>query len=439
LLAEGELLARELPPGAAISRLCARLGWTAYAAARELGDSRAGNLLKAIAAARTFSAEGLDFDGVVAELERLTSAGYIEEMSARPGRRGAVRLMTVHGAKGLEASVVFLADPRRENDPPVRFFIDRRGSRPFGHWRVIRKSDEGFGVVEYAEPPGWEEMESAEAEFEKAEKVRLLYVAATRAKEMLVVSVWKQGKSDNAQGPWSTLAPHLVEDLAESGAVPEAPAPPPLAGLGAELAAFRAEAGRRRAASSTPTTEVAAVTDIAHAGVKPAWESTGRGMSWGRVLHAVLEAAMRAPDADLARIAANLLAEEERPPGELAEVLRIVEGVRASDLWERALRAKRRLVEVPFAIPEAAGSALVGVVDLVFEEDGGWVLVDYKSDAVTDANRAGLLDFYFPQIGHYRRSWEKLTGSPTRAALFFIATGETVWMPEGPTGTSRPS
>ena len=102
------------------------IGWTAYAGARGLGDSRAGNLLKAIAAARTFSMEGLDFGSVVAELERLTNAGYIEEMSARPGRRGAVRLMTVTGER-LEAPVVFLADPRRENDPPVRFSIDRRG------------------------------------------------------------------------------------------------------------------------------------------------------------------------------------------------------------------------------------------------------------------------------------------------------------------------
>src|SRR5206468_7550847 len=56
LLREGESLAEDLPPGAAIARLCARLGWTAYAGARELGDSRAGNLLKAIAAARTFAA-----------------------------------------------------------------------------------------------------------------------------------------------------------------------------------------------------------------------------------------------------------------------------------------------------------------------------------------------------------------------------------------------
>ena len=221
LLREGEALAAALPPAAAIAQLCGRLGWTAYGAARELGDSRAGNLLKAIAAARTFSTEGLDFAAVVAELDRLTGEGYIEEMSARPGRRGAVRLMTVHGAKGLEAPVVFLADPRRERDRPTRFWIDRSSPRARGHWRVIRETD-AFGVVEIAQPRGWDRMCEIEEAFEAAEKSRLLYVAATRAREMLVVSIWKQGKSENAQGPWSPLAPYLTEDLREPGPPAEA-------------------------------------------------------------------------------------------------------------------------------------------------------------------------------------------------------------------------
>jgi ATP-dependent helicase/nuclease subunit A len=434
LLTEGEALARDLPPGAAIARLCGRLGWTAYAGARELGDSRAGNLLKAIAAARTFSTEGLDFGSVVAELDRLTNAGYIEEMSARPGRRGAVRLMTVHGAKGLEASVVFLADPRRENDPPVRFSIDRRGPQPLGHWRVVRKSDEGFGVMEYAEPRGWEAMEESEDAFENAEKIRLLYVAATRAKAMLVVSVWKQGKSDNAQGAWSPLAPYLNADFPEAPAPPAADAVPAPGSVAADLAAFRAEAGRRRAAAAEPSYGVVAVTGVAHAGEKPAWESTGRGMSWGRVLHGALEAAMRDPKIDLALHAANLLAAEDRAPGDLADVLEVVEGVRASPLWKRALASKSRFAEVPFALPvdpaeigrpaDSPRTVLQGAIDLVFEEQDGWVLVDYKSDKVTPANRASLEAYYRPQIELYRSYWEKLTGRPTRAGLFFLSSGE---------------
>jgi ATP-dependent helicase/nuclease subunit A len=440
LLREGEALAGDLPPGAAIARLCGRLGWTAYAAARELGDSRAGNLLKAIAAARTFSTEGLDFGGVVAELDRLTGEGYIEEMSAQPGRAGAVRLMTVHGAKGLEAPVVFLADPRREHDRPVQFWIDRTGEHAKGHWRVIRETD-NFGVVDIAEPRGWEAMEKIEKAFDDAERTRLLYVAATRAREMLVVSVWKQGRSERAQGPWGAFAPFLTEDLTEAAAPPRGARPAPMKDLASELDAFRVERLRRAASDAVPTFRVVAVTDVAHAaGRKPAWESTGRGMSWGRVLHGALEAAMRHPNLELRLHAANLLAEEERPEGEVEEVVRLVESVRGSPLWTRALAAKRCLVEVPFALnvpsPELGiaealpESLLQGAVDLAFEEEDGWVLVDYKSDTVA-SNRDELVRFYAPQVTLYRRYWERLTGRPARAALFFVATGETVWVERG--------
>jgi ATP-dependent helicase/nuclease subunit A len=186
------------------------------------------------------------------------------------------------------------------------------------------------------------------------------------------------------------------------------------------------------------TYRVVSVTDVAHAGPeKPAWESTGRGLSWGRVLHAVLDVAMRDEGLDLSAVAANLLAEEERPAAELSEVLRVVAAVRSSELWARARRAKRRLVEVPFTLrvtPEEIGltdgpsdSLLQGAIDLVFEEDDGWTLVDYKSDTVGE-NLPALIAFYTPQIELYRRYWERLTGRPTRAGLFFIATGEPVWL-----------
>ncbi|HEY1434937.1 MAG TPA: UvrD-helicase domain-containing protein [Thermoanaerobaculia bacterium] len=437
LLSEGEHFAATLPPGAAIARLCGRLGWTAYSASRELADSRAGNLLKAIAAARTFSADGLDFAAVVAELDRLATEGYIEEMGARPGRPGAVRLMTLHGAKGLEAPVVFLADPRRESNRPTRFWIDRSGARAEGHWRVIRETD-GFGVVDIAEPRGWTGMAQIERAFDDAERKRLLYVAATRARDMLVVSVWKQGRSENAQGPWAPLDPFLKAELPEAPAPPSDRPAPRMSGLPAELEAFAARRRERRAASGAATYAVVPVTDVAHAGQpRPGWERTGRGMSWGRVMHGVLEALMRDPKLDIAASAANLLAEEERSAGELDEVLRVVEGVRGSELWTRALAARRRLVEVPFALEvprselgrsEGPDSVLLqGAIDLVFEDEAGWVLVDYKSDTVGD-DLDGLVAFYTPQVSVYRRYWERLTGQPTRAGLFFIQDGREVWL-----------
>ena len=72
---------------------------------------------------------------------------------------------------------------------------------------------------------------------------------------------------------------------------------------------------------------------------------------------------------------------------------------------------------------------LSGAIDLVFEEADGWMLVDYKSDTVA-GNLDALVDFYTPQIEHYRRVWSDLTGRPTRAGLFFIDGGREVWLPE---------
>jgi len=426
-----------LPPAAAIARLCGRLGLTALAAAEELGESRAGNLLKALAAARKFSGEGCDFPGVVRELARMRDEDLIEQMSIEPGRAGVVRLMTLHGAKGLEARVVFLAEPAADNFPPRNFWVDREGETPVGYFRIVQRLGKR-GEQDLAVPPGWDAMCEAEESFERAEHVRLLYVGATRAEEMLVVSI-KRMASGRAAGPWAPLDRHLPAMLALPGP-PAAAAPPPLPGLSAAPDAARTERERRRASAARPTYGVVAVTDVAHTGEKPAWESTGRGMSWGRVLHGALEAAMRDPKLDLALHAANLLAAEERPAADLADVLRVVEGVRASPLWKRALASKRRFAEVPFALPvepmelglaAAPGpTVLQGTIDLVFEEAGGWVLVDYKSDTVTPANRSTLETFYAPQIGHYRRYWESLTGQPTKAGLFFLATGELAMLPD---------
>ncbi len=428
-----------LPPAAAIARICGRLGLGALAAAEELGESRAGNLLKSLAAARKFSAEGLDFPGVVEELARMRDEDLIEQMSVEPGRPGVVRLMTLHGAKGLEARVVFLAEPARDSFPARNFWIEREEDPPLGHFRVVQKLGQ-HGEQDLAVPLGWDAMREKEKEFDRAENVRLLYVGATRAEELLVVSI-KRTAAGKAAGPWAPLDRFLPANLVLPAPPPPRESPPtPSFGETLEDAARRRSERAERA--SRPGYAVVAVTDFAHAaGEKPPWESTGRGLSWGRVLHGALEAAMRDPNIDLRLHAANLLAAEERPPGEVDEVLRLAEAARRSPLWKRALAAKRRLVEVPFALPvdrREAGlpegpepTVLQGVIDLVFEEDDGWVLIDYKSDTVTPANRAALEAFYAPQIAHYRRYWERLTGRPTRAGLLFVATGELAMLPDG--------
>jgi len=433
LLMEGAKLVDALPPAAAIARLCDRLGITALAGAEELGESRTGNLLKALAAARKFSGEGRDFPAVVAELTRMRDEDLIEQMSVDPGRPRIVRLMSLHGAKGLEAPVVFLADPSWDGRFPRDYWIDRDIDPPAGHFRIIQKVGQR-GEIDLGLPRQWAEMGRIEDEFEDAERIRLLYVGSTRAQDLLVVSI-KRTAAGKASGPWAALAPLLPSELPRPAGVGASPGAPAFA-LPEDLAASRARRAARKDFSARHSYAVSTVTHVAHTGPRPTWERTGRGMSWGRVLHRLLEGLMRDGKLDVDAYAANLLAEEERSPSDLEELVRTVEAVRGSDLWKRAAAAPRRLVEVPFAlmVPRedlglAEGPAetlLQGAIDLVFEENGAWSLVDYKSDTVGGKLKE-LVAFYTPQIAIYRRYWERLTGAPTRAGLFFADGGREVW------------
>ncbi|HLN57290.1 MAG TPA: PD-(D/E)XK nuclease family protein, partial [Thermoanaerobaculia bacterium] len=194
----------------------------------------------------------------------------------------------------------------------------------------------------------------------------------------------------------------------------------------------------RRSQCAAAGYAMASVTTVAHAEEdRPFREHTAKGMSWGSAVHRLLEALMRDASLELRAYAANVLAEEERPAEDVDELVQLVEAVRASPLWNRALAARIRMVEVPFAlmVPSAelgasAGPAetlLTGALDLVFEEEDGWRIVDYKSDTIAE-NLDDLVAFYKPQIAHYRRYWQQLTGRPTKAGLFFVSTGQEVWL-----------
>ncbi|MEP6769359.1 MAG: UvrD-helicase domain-containing protein [Acidobacteriota bacterium] len=440
LLREGAELADSLPPAAALSKFLERLGSVALAAGGSLGDARAGNLLKALAAARELSRDRQDYPEIVRRLRELTEVGRVEEMVTRPGRADVVRLMTLHGAKGLEARIVFLADPYDPKREEPRAWIDRSTDPARAHI-LVQRTTGAFSRDEIARPLDWGEKKATEREFLEREAERLLYVAATRAREALVVSLNRK-KNGDIGGVWSGLHSFLTCDLPEAAGAPvtgdEAADPRETA---AALKEFRVGREGRASFSARPTYSAVSVTALAHAASDPAARpfaaATGKGMSWGSALHRLLEAVMRDPSLDLRSYAVNVLAEEERPPEDLEEALAAVEGVRRSPLWSRALASRRCLVEVPFAlsVPSSdvgvtdgpAETLLTGAIDLVFEEEEGWVLIDYKSDTVA-GNRDALVRFYEPQIAHYRRRWRDLTGRPTRAGLFFIQTGETAWI-----------
>src|SRR5262249_1290183 len=151
------------------------------------------------------------------------------------------------------------------------------------------------------------------------------------------------------------------------------------------------------------------------------------GTEWGSVIHVLLEAAMSAPGADLAALAAAALEEHELDPGRAGEALGSVRAVMESELWQRAQNATTPLTEVPmqFRGPLATGpgpkTMVRGVIDLAFSEAGGWVIADYKTDDRNVEELDELVKHYAPQVKAYALAWSALTGEPVQeAGLFFV-------------------
>jgi len=69
------------------------------------------------------------------------------------------------------------------------------------------------------------------------------------------------------------------------------------------------------------------------------------------------------------------------------------------------------------------------VVDLAYRVDGGWELVDYKTDVV-EGDLAPWVEHYAPQVRLYARHWAAITGEPVlRSGLFFTRPNHLVWLP----------
>jgi ATP-dependent helicase/nuclease subunit A len=432
--------ARVLPPGAAVERVLETTGLLARAAAASPAGAEAGNLLRAVDRVRQATEDGSGLADAARALEEDADRGEVEAVPLEPGRGDVVRLMNLHRAKGLEAPVVFLANPLAGVEPRVDVRIVRDGARALGYL-PLRASKGARSVETLGEPPGWPAHEAAELCYLRAEEKRLLYVAATRAREVLVIGRFA-GTQRRRSRPWEPFEAHLagVPELV----VPAAAAPAPARAVDARPESRAADAAARaasHAAACQPSWRAEAVTDATrhHPGAAASPDDAGaadRGRDWGTLVHALLEHAMRGPRRDresLERLAVWLVSHKDRTElrGVVPQALDTVERVMASPVWKRALAAEERLVEVPFAVcREESGTAVVtqGVIDLVYRTAEGWELLDYKTDDPAGRLEA-LVEVYRPQVGAYAGHWTALTGEkPVRVGIFFVRSGNVVWV-----------
>jgi len=82
----------------------------------------------------------------------------------------------------------------------------------------------------------------------------------------------------------------------------------------------------------------------------------------------------------------------------------------------------------PSSAQDEDGTVLEGIIDLMYRDhDGTVVIVDYKTDAVPAAAPGARVEFYRPQVLAYRRAVQAATGSATRAVLLFLNPGGLSW------------
>jgi len=495
---------------------------------------RAGRFARAVDLIEAGAASGASWPEITAHLHDLVHGEEeADGLTLDTGSEEAVQVMNVHQAKGLEAPVVFLADPAGDARGEATTHVLRpegsgeRAARGASSPQGVTNGDVGETVSRSDEDPedpsdylvapvteegtyhttithaplGWDtareptfaEIESAH---ERAEAHRLLYVAATRAKNLLVVSrPSKKDGSPAVKDPWGDLAEKIGEEVPVLDPPPvEADEPAPFSAPDSDRLDERNQSIARQ---SRPSFREESVSNLVHDASEESpppedvgdeeadpFHPVGYGKFFGTVVHNALEQwarRSRAAGSPAEIPAAEDLAvrlERAREEGAVrnetsaeprssslsdevlsAEAQSTIERFAKGPLAETVRDADVVYTEYPFALrtgatdrpadtsdgenekPEPAPAdadgtetapetVLRGTIDLVYQDDDGWHIVDHKTDRIRDVGTLSALPFQHPyrqQVRRYARFWHLLTGEPVAtASLRFTDSGTRV-------------
>ncbi len=381
----------------------------------------------------------------VSWLERQSERMIVDHEGAGIDDEEAVRIMTIHAAKGLEFPIVILgglsAAPNVTEYPT--YLADHAAGRVGVH-AGRRGVNRAFALGEYGA------LRQTELAHGQAEMDRLLYVAATRGRDHLLVSLYHTKHQSN------TCAQRLIESGAQAHA-PELIAPPTitaiggarLAGLSVELpddldhesfdaarAALLATATTRRYTSATAIKRLADGRRVddekERMDASEPWSRGRAGTRLGRAVHAAIQSLPLDPDDATIEAFCRAQAVAEAIPHREAEVIKLVRWVvRESDAWRRASSATRALREAPFVV-RRDGAVLEGFVDLLLETTDGIELIDWKTDHVPAAAIKERLREYELQAGLYVYGVQEATGRPVSGVTYVFASAETEQSPGDP-------
>ena len=401
--------------------------------------------------------QDLTFSEVVDLVGLMDEEGAAERESRLMEEHGdAVRIMSIHKSKGLDFSIVFAAGlgAQRRWRPPA-FLADAHERRQF----ALR-----IGSVEgRLQTAGWEDLVEHEKPRETEEVVRLLYVALTRARDRLIVCTHHKGNSGADTDCWEAdlKGTHLErlsdflcgKDLVKEGLVrlldtreiDASPLQPAQRAQGTSRdwpARLRRETGElQKLISETPfsVTRRAAAQPEEELPVegKPLTAAQERAVRLGIAFHEAMEGVDLRDGRNIRRCAERAGLRHQLDAGSIREVTEMMRLCLEAPLMQRARTAaaagRRLWRELPFVRPMGEGK-----IDLLFEEESGWVLVDYKTDRIavlTPEAEVELRSRYGPQMEAYRAVLSSLGVTVKACYLFLARTGAAIEIP--PLGVTR--
>jgi ATP-dependent helicase/nuclease subunit A len=353
--------------------------------------------------------------------------------------RDEVRIMTVHGAKGLQAPIVFLPDtcmgPRAQNP---RLFSLRRAGEPADEVGHIAWAPKGHSGV-----AGLADAKQASDRADREEYHRLLYVAMTRAQDRLYVCGWRGVNKGDANswyqliktGLAGLLTPHDgpngsktgrmvseqtrqvertkdAEQAETAAALPEwarNAAPPERARrkLAPSRLAYGLEGGAEALGPEQPP-------------LGPLALSENNRYARGRLVHALLqhlpevapEQQERAARSFVAARGADLARELQEEI--VAETLAVVSHPDFAPLFQPG-----SIAEVPI-VARIGGYDLEGQIDRLARMEDGLFILDYKTNRPPPKTLEEVAPAYIAQLAAYRRALKGLYPElPLRAALLW--------------------
>jgi ATP-dependent helicase/nuclease subunit A len=438
-----------VPADALVRRVLERTGLLPLGAFAYEGAQRVANLRKLATTAAELARDGtLSLNEVLDALESERAADVEGDSPLADEKADAVRVLTIHKAKGLEADVVIVADLAREEKH------GRSAAEEVDTWRdsLAFKGADLKNAVRIG-------FEREEERHEEAEGLRALYVALTRARDRLILfaaASKKRAPWVEALAPWGYSAASPPGDgerihgglVLHLAAMPAAAPRLPEAGLEGEPAAVAAwlDATRALRERARPPLRKPSADDDGRAARIEADDSLARAAfpdrdiarAAGTAVHAALErwdprsgAPLDAPLPDLCRRAAD---ERGADPAEVEREARgVLDAFLASPLVARLRSLDVLGREVPILLREDDGTTVSGVLDLLYRDaDGTLVVADYKTDR--DLGPREAKERYGQQLTSYAGAVHRAMGlsAAPRAEIWLLRRGEVL-----PLGSER--